>query len=46
VAQSILALAWAAALAFWWLIERTSTTLSRRPRLPQPDLPLRKASPV
>jgi peptidoglycan/LPS O-acetylase OafA/YrhL len=34
----------ACAFAFWWLIERTSTALSRRLRLPQ--LAVRTASPA
>jgi peptidoglycan/LPS O-acetylase OafA/YrhL len=43
---AVVALACAFAFAFWWLIERTSTALSRRFRLPQPGLALRTASPA
>jgi peptidoglycan/LPS O-acetylase OafA/YrhL len=34
---AVLAFVCAAAFAFWWLIERTSTALSRRLRLPERD---------
>jgi peptidoglycan/LPS O-acetylase OafA/YrhL len=37
---AVLAVVCAAAFAFWWLIERTSTALSRRLRLPPRDVVL------
>jgi peptidoglycan/LPS O-acetylase OafA/YrhL len=41
---AVLAFVCGAAFAFWWLIERSSTALSRRLRLPQTALFLRKQS--